>query len=146
MISRGICKGNEFWTKVIVIEELLSCWMLPIWMNFRCPKALQTVKTLFVYALLGAVLFSDFWFLNFDFWELGISFKSNMASRKQRELEQSKQDRKTATRIKILSRKSEKWMHSPTTFPVLHLGIPFTSGKIYRSWLLARIVPKSIFL
>ena len=24
MISRGICKGNEFWTKVIVIEELLS--------------------------------------------------------------------------------------------------------------------------
>ena len=117
-------EGHCYWRALI-----LSCWMLPIWMNFRCPKALQTVKTLFVYALLGVVLFSDFWFLNFDFWELGISFKSNMASRKQRELEQSKQDRKTATRIKILSRKSEKWMHSPTTFPVLHLGIPFTSGK-----------------
>ena len=52
-----------------------------------------------------------------------------MASTKQRELEQSKQHRKAATRMKILSRKSEKWMHSLTTVPVPYSEIPFTSGK-----------------
>ena len=102
-------------------------------MNFRCPKALQTSKTLFVYALryalLGAALTPDFRLLNFDFRELGISFKSNMASTKQRDLEQSKQYRKAATRIEILSRKSEKWMYSLRTVPVPYSEIPFTSGK-----------------
>ena len=53
-----------------------------------------------------------------------------MASTKQSgELEQSKQHRKTATRIKILSRKSEKWMPSLTTVPASYPEIPFTSGK-----------------
>ena len=49
--------------------------MPPFWMNSRCPKALQTLKILFVYALLGAALARDFRLLNFDFSELGISFK-----------------------------------------------------------------------
>ena len=52
-----------------------------------------------------------------------------MASTKQRELEQSKQHRKAATRIKILSRKSEKWMYSLTAVPAPYSEIPFTSGK-----------------
>ena len=39
---------------------------------------------------------------------LRVSFKSNMASTKQRELKQSKQHRKAATRMAILSRKSGK--------------------------------------
>ena len=52
-----------------------------------------------------------------------------MASTKQRELEQSKEHCKTATRIEILSRKSEKWMYSLTTVPVPYLEMPFTSGK-----------------
>ena len=106
-----------------------SSSMLPFWMMSRCPKALQTLKILFVYALLGAVLAPDFRLLNFDFWELGISFKSNMASTKHRELEQSKQHHKAATRIEILSRKSEKWMYSLTTVTVPYSEIPFTSGK-----------------
>lgn len=106
-----------------------SSSMSPFWMNFRCLKGLQTAETLFVYALLGAVLTPDFRLLNFDFWELGISFKSNMASTKRRELEQSKQHRKAATRIKILQRKSKKWIPSLTTVPVPYSEIPFTSGK-----------------
>ena len=52
-----------------------------------------------------------------------------MTSTKQRELEQAKQHRKGATRIKISSRKREKWMHSLTTVPVPYSEIPFTSGK-----------------
>ena len=116
---------NPFYWRVFIH----SSSMPPFWMKFRCPKALQTWKTLFVYALLGVVLAPDFWLLNFDFWELGISFKSNMASTKQRELEQSKQQHKAATRIEILSRKSEKWMYSLRTVPVPYLEIPFTSGK-----------------
>ena len=47
-----------------------------------------------------------------------------MASTKQRELEQSKQHRKAATRIKILSRESEKWVYSLTTVPVPYSEIP----------------------
>ena len=103
--------------------------MPPFWINFRCPKALQTLKTLFVYVLLGAALTPDFWLLNFDFWELGISFKSNVVSTKQRDLEQSKQHRRAATRIEILPRKSEKWMYSLRSVPVPYSEIPFTSGK-----------------
>ena len=52
-----------------------------------------------------------------------------MASTKHTELEQPKQHRKAATRIEILSRKSEKWMYSLTTVPVPYSEIPFTSGK-----------------
>ena len=52
-----------------------------------------------------------------------------MASTKQRELEQSKQHRKPATRIEILSRKRKKWMYSLTTIQVPYSEIPFTSGK-----------------
>ena len=52
--------------------------------------------------ILGAALAPGFRLLNFDFQELGISFKSNTASTKQRDLEQSKQYRKAATRIEKL--------------------------------------------
>ena len=52
-----------------------------------------------------------------------------MASTKQRELEQSKQHHKPATRIEILSRKRKKWMYSLTTVQVPYSEIPFTSGK-----------------
>ena len=76
--------------------------------EFPLSRPMQTVKALLVYALLGAALAPDFRLLNFDFWELEISFKSNMASTKQRELERSKQHRKAATRTEILSRKIEK--------------------------------------
>ena len=130
-------------SKIHVIEEFLSTRVQYRHFGWiSAAQKLQTLKILFVYALLGAALAPDFWLLNFDFWELGISFKSNMSSTKQRELEQSKQHRKAATRIEILSRKSEKWVYSLTTVPVPYSEIPFTSGKstnfsciILSSWL-----------
>ena len=71
-----------------------------------------------------------------------------MASTQQRELEQSKQHRKAATRIKILSRKSEKWVYSLTTVPVPYSEIPVKAQILALSFSApgSNFVPKSIFL
>ena len=47
--------------------------------KFPLSKSFADLKNI-VYVLLGAALTPDFRLLNFDFWELGISFQSNMAS------------------------------------------------------------------
>ena len=94
-----------------------------IWMNSRCPKALQTLKIVFVYALVGAALAPDFRLLNLDVWELGISFKSNMASTKERELEQSKQHRKARShQNKNIVEKKRKMGVQPNNRPSSLLG------------------------
>ena len=49
--------------------------MPPFWMNFRCPNALQTSKTLSVYALLGAVLASGLPVAQFSLLRTGNKFQ-----------------------------------------------------------------------
>ena len=90
----------------------------PFWMNFCCLSFADFKNTVCLcVARCGARLRLPV--AQFDFWEPGISSSQIWPPRsKESSNSQNNVNRKAATRIEILSRKSKKWMYSLRTVPV----------------------------